>query len=482
MRLVAPLVTLIAMLFTFWVQLSSGLNPDVSWLLTVGERMLDGHQLYADIHELNPPMSALLYLPMVLLGRWLGLPPEPLVVGAILLLTLVCLRGAFILLRRAALLDDPDLWWIIGILVLTVFPGENFGEREHVAVILLLPLLAAAAAWQRGGVTGLGAEVLVGLAAGLVMTIKPHFALPILLVALYGAVSSRSWRPIFNMAHVVAGLVLIAYWLVVWLWFSSFFSEMLPMASAAYVGDRRPFVLLLLGLPTFPFWLMLAGLLLLYRREAMSPPKAQLLFASVGFFLVYLIQGKGFVYHLLPSYALSAMALAQCFIDRNGQGTRRPVLLGLAVVVLAFPSAMTLRGDGLRNEVLAVLRPLGPGLAIANFTAHLGVTSPLHRQLGATLVNAGPCLWVTLGAVRRTLATDDAEVHAQMAELQRRERTRLSEDLSANPPDIILAGADQYDWIAWAREDADLAALLDGYELMVTLGPDAAPLQVWQRL
>ncbi|MHA6297816.1 hypothetical protein [Devosia sp. CAU 1758] len=482
MRLAASLVTLFATLFTFWAQVSSGLNPDVSWLLTVGERMLDGQQLYTDIHELNPPMSALLYLPMVVLGRWLGLPPEPLVVGAILLLTLVCLRGASKILRRGDLLGDPGLWWIIGVMVMIVFPGVNFGEREHVALILMLPLLAVGAVRQQGGLPGIRAELLAGLAAGLVMTIKPHFALPILLVALYGAAWTRSWRPMFNPAHVVAGLVLIAYGLVVLVWFSSFFTEMLPVASAAYVGDRWPPALLVFGLPTLPFWLMLAGLLLLYRREVMSPPKAPLLVASIGFFLVYIIQGKGFVYHLLPGNALAAMVLAQCFIERNGQGARRQVLLVLAVVVLSFPGLMGLRGDPVRIEVMAALRPLGPGLAIANLTAHLSVASPLHRQLDATLVNAGPCLWITLGATRRSIATDDAGVQAQMRALEAWERARLGADLSANPPDIILAGADRFDWISWARQDADLAVLLDGYELMVTLGPEATPLEVWRRL
>jgi hypothetical protein len=34
------------------------LNTDVSWLLVVSERMLDGQHLYRDIIEINPPMAA----------------------------------------------------------------------------------------------------------------------------------------------------------------------------------------------------------------------------------------------------------------------------------------------------------------------------------------------------------------------------------------------------------------------------------------
>ena len=43
-------------------------DVDVGWLLTLGERMLDGQRPYIDFFEANPPMSILLYLPAVALG------------------------------------------------------------------------------------------------------------------------------------------------------------------------------------------------------------------------------------------------------------------------------------------------------------------------------------------------------------------------------------------------------------------------------
>ena len=52
------------------------LNTDVSWLLVVCERMLDGQHLYRDIVEINPPMAAFAYLPAVALARALGIDPR----------------------------------------------------------------------------------------------------------------------------------------------------------------------------------------------------------------------------------------------------------------------------------------------------------------------------------------------------------------------------------------------------------------------
>ncbi len=481
MRLAAWIVTAVIMVAAFWLQLANGLNADVSWLLTVGERMLDGQALYTDILELNPPMSALLYLPMVALGRWLGLAPEPLVVAAILLLTIAALWASLAILRREGLLPKRDRWWIIAIAALTVLPGDNFGEREHIAVVLLLPLLTVAALRQTGRTPSRMIDIAAGIAAGLAMTIKPHFALPILLVALAGAAAARSWRPVFNVGHVAAGLVLIAYWIGVWFWFPAFFEDMLPLASIAYMGDRMAWSFLLFGLPTLPFWLMLAGLMLVYRREAVAPVNLQMLVAAVGFFLAYLVQGKGFIYHLLPVYIFLTIVFALSFIALNGQGRRGPVFIAVALVIVAYPSLTLIRGDDIRNQALAALRQMGPGLTMANLSSHLGVTSPLHRQLEARLVNAGPCLWVTLGARRRMATSDDADLIAQMLELERMERDRLYADLHNAPPDVILTGADQFDWLAWARQDEDFAALLDGYEVMATIGPEDAKLRILRR-
>jgi hypothetical protein len=50
-------------------------NTDVSWLITVAEKVLDGGRLYVDIIETNPPASILLYLPFVALARGFAPPP-----------------------------------------------------------------------------------------------------------------------------------------------------------------------------------------------------------------------------------------------------------------------------------------------------------------------------------------------------------------------------------------------------------------------
>ncbi len=47
-------------------------NVDVSWLIVVSERLLDGERLTVDVMEVNPPFSVWLYMPFVVLERLAG--------------------------------------------------------------------------------------------------------------------------------------------------------------------------------------------------------------------------------------------------------------------------------------------------------------------------------------------------------------------------------------------------------------------------
>src|SRR5260221_13366111 len=79
---------LIALIFAVAIRLRQivPLNTDVSWLLTIGERVLDGQRLYVDIVEINPPMEVFAYLPGIAVARALGVDPKNVTDALILIL------------------------------------------------------------------------------------------------------------------------------------------------------------------------------------------------------------------------------------------------------------------------------------------------------------------------------------------------------------------------------------------------------------
>lgn len=61
------------------------------------------------------------------------------------------------------------------LLVLVTVTGRNFGQREHVMLVLTFPCLVAASLGLAGHAVPEGASFGVGILAGMGLSLKPHF-------------------------------------------------------------------------------------------------------------------------------------------------------------------------------------------------------------------------------------------------------------------------------------------------------------------
>ena len=118
-------------------------NVDVSWWLTLSERMLDGQRLYVDIFETNPPMAVSVYWLSVALARATGIRPEVMTDGLILVLIAASLALTWRILQHACWRGRASgralaVWAAV---LLGVLPMYDFGQREHLALIAMLPAL-----------------------------------------------------------------------------------------------------------------------------------------------------------------------------------------------------------------------------------------------------------------------------------------------------------------------------------------------------
>ncbi|WP_214474736.1 hypothetical protein [Mesorhizobium sp. dw_380] len=234
-------------------------NVDVSWLLTVGERVLNGERLYADIAEGNPPFSTWLYLPFLVMERLTGLAAEIWVsVGlAALAVASVCC-SARILARR----DEKTLKqyvWIIPaavFVVLFLFPPD-FGQREQIAVIALLPWLALLAARDRAADFRAGSvteRIGAGVGAGVFVMIKPPYSVLALAVpAMVIALQRRSLHPLLTTENVVGGTLTIVYLIALAFFMQPFFTDVLPLLRQVYLPMRLPVLGMLMLWPVTMF-------------------------------------------------------------------------------------------------------------------------------------------------------------------------------------------------------------------------------------
>ena len=448
---------------------------DVTWLIEVAERVLDGQRLYVDVIETNPPASVWLYLPAVFLSRLLHATPEAMVDAQ----TYLCAIGSLWFCARivgstrlAAHVNAP--WLLAGIAaILMILPHGVFGQKEHYVLMALLPLLAVQAARVFQAPLPWASAVLAGLSAGIGLAIKPHFALCLAPVMLAAAWPGGPWRSAWPQAlkqmlrieAVVAGTVVALYAaLVVWLQ-PEFFSTILPVMALVYVPVRLTWMQTI----THPAMLIWAGAMLALalsaRARLLVAPLSLLALASTGAMLAFLLQGKGYMYQAFPMLALvlAGGAFAVCDRHAEGQTPMRMLALGaLAVIAQASWAWSGIVWDS--RQLRAVLERIQPHPRLLAISSELSVGHPLVRQLGGTWLSRGPCLWNLRGGQERIEreVLDDATL-AQIRAYGRAERDMLLQDIRNGKPDIVLVQINVVDWGKWAAADAEIAAQLAAY-------------------
>jgi len=114
------------------------LTPEVAGTLSVSRRLLDGAHLYRDVIEYAPPLIFLLGLPIEAIAHVTGWPEWPLVIIAVIGLCAASLT----LVRRLLPFDGLGVTTLVGAVVMMLASAaREFGQPEHLVVILLLPFI-----------------------------------------------------------------------------------------------------------------------------------------------------------------------------------------------------------------------------------------------------------------------------------------------------------------------------------------------------
>jgi hypothetical protein len=443
---------------------------DVSWLITLSEKVLDGTRLYVDLIEVNPPASILLYLPAVALARWVGVAPEIVVNILVFFAVGASLWITSRILLRSRLLHGIDGWTLAAFaaFVLLIFPARTFAQREHIAVIVLLPALATYVVRAQGIFPGLAAIMMAGSGTGIAVSIKPHFALAIVLAAAAAAYHAKSWQLIFVPEHWIAGGIVALYSVSAVVFYPQFISDVLPLVQTVYVPIRLSWLTTFTSMPAV-FWLLSIFLLVGQKRGAILESRFSiLLMASCGFALAYVAQGKGWPYHSYPmqAFALLALALSFCEVEERApkegtiknSGMDKLALLATASITAAGFYWMTIAVDFTALAEMVRRSAIQP--KVLAISPDIGLGHPLVRQAGGKWVQRVGSLWIT-GYAEWLLRTEKSPAAA--ARLERyaaRDRAMLLEDIGRERPDIILL---DMNWEARTRSDPALSALLRAY-------------------
>ena len=319
--------------FGLWIQLRIYPNHDVAWVLWGAREMMHGAKYGVDIIEPNPPLAWYLSMPTDAIAEWLNVPlDQPFriavaLLGAIAAASLVWLRPPTMSVSGALIVAAVAE---VGIVVVV---GREFGQRDPLMMILVLPYLALAGRQLDGGpVPSAFARVAIGIVAGLGFALKPYFLAVPLLAELCLMTCGRRPRRLFRAENVSAAVVIAAYAAWILAFEQPYLRDVIPIVIPIYSAFHYPFLDVATPLALQILYVSAFVVLSFERKDGLGI----ILSASLcGFAISYLMQ-EGYDYHFMPVRTVALLLAARFMADVQCSRTVRWGALGIAAALMFF--------------------------------------------------------------------------------------------------------------------------------------------------
>jgi len=482
---------------------------DQLWLLLAAQRMGPHLNPYGPlVFESNPPLAIWLSAIVTGLARVLHLSLTITFKLSVILLAaaaaLVCAR----LLRRL----DPNISSVrlrfLGIVFLLVFgavPARDFGQRDHVLTLLILPYLLAAALDRANRRLSIPARLLITLAAALGLALKPHQALIALAVEV--TLLFRLKRRLRLLEPAVFLACAIAYLAAIQFLAPIYFTQIVPILRDTYWAfGSLPLPQLANEAPELTILGVLGVLLNAFLgRKLPENTLVQILgVAGIAGIFAYSLQGTGWYYQELPALSLLSFALVLQLLDLAAMSqisipkwlpipTAALTILALTLTTyfsdFRIVSSERFPANIQQSQPIpdpAFFRDLPPNSAVATLTTSVDDTVPPAFHYHLILAQRYPHLWMLPAILRNQSGPPPTHPipAARLAELDRLQHAFMVEDLTLWHPSLILVARCQDpavscqvledrhdDLLAWFLRDPAFAAIFGHYRFLRGSGP-----------
>jgi len=478
-------------------------SPDVSWLLYVAREMLHGARLGVDLLEVTPPMIFLPKLPVVWVAGFVGVGMWHAWIGAMVVLAFgtLFLIQRMLLPGRAAGESQNDFFVLATAFLLLLLPSVEFGQKEHLTAVLVLPYVVLAARRLARAPVSMWLAVVAGVMGGVAIGIKPHFVLLMMgiLVLEYWRLGGRlPW-----VEHLSVILVGVIYLILVAILIPGYYAY-----ARDYGGLYQTFLsrtaleIIVFGHGSLPGLIALGifAVLRQYVPQWRRPLADALAVGTAAFYLAAVLQGKGWYYHFLPSIILGSLLLGLLL----AAGARRlPTLhrvyhaLGAAVLIativaplpatmwrLLRPSSSVHDADPNFSRLVPVIRGAGAGATVAVLSSNIASAFPLVLQAGARWPLRFPSLWPLIALYADSLDWRHVTVpraYEARGPFEHSFVDDVIEDLESGNPALVLVlqpdvnaigwgGARHFDYLEYFSTDPEFKQFFEGYTSIGSAG------------
>ncbi len=401
---------------TVLLSLLPATGHDQMWCLYVAQHLLQGAKLYGPhLLESNPPLIMWILLLPSGAARILHLPLaftfKLFVMATAAAVGLTSLH----LLRQFRPVPSKARLWALGFAFVSIFgvvPARDFGQRDHLLVLLFLPYVLAATldaeSPDRSRVP-LWLKIAIGIIAGLGISLKPHHLLGPVAIEMFLWLKRRDALPRPEPLALIATCA--AYLAAIRLLTPEYLTSILPILRDTYwaIGHLTLPQLIGASIELHILAAVVISLSLVLGWRKLSLFNQFLIIAGFASTLAYYLQGTGWYYQQIPALSFFSFALCLELLDLAERPSRAKLpawtpraaaaLAILAVGLTAYFSGYTLARpfsfpSGLSDTPdPAFFQGLPAGTPVAILTTEVDASVPLIFTRGFLWAQRENNLW-----------------------------------------------------------------------------------------
>ena len=423
----------------FSIQIHTSITADTLWLCDAAGRLLSGQNMADAYYDPHPPLSVLLYVLPVLASMTGLIPVYHAVFGYVLLILAGSAWLTYRILKSVPGIDHTTVMTATVALVManTILPSISFTERDQILGILLLPFVLAQIGITKKWPMPRLLKHIALCAGALIILVKPHHGLLPTLILLHRMIRQRRISVWKDADFLYLSGAVLTYTVILFIYFSDYLHIILPDVINLYIAAPSKFTIIR---SVYYGMLCTAGLLLAIVLNNKSWISYFLFTAALVSLIPYIVQMRGYTYHLLPAVTFfwcGVAVLSKETLQKFMAPHLSMVLVTFVMTAVAF-SASTVRVYFPTHEKYQEL-PLAKFLESCEapcpvfvLNDHIEITHQTALYSHKPWASRFPSFWFMPGIM--SSSPDDVEKYRE------KYGQMIAEDLARYQPKILLIG------------------------------------------
>jgi hypothetical protein len=453
------------------------ISHDVSWHILIAKRLFQGGTYTNDLMDISPPAIMYSKMPIIWLMETMSLSMPLALRIYMFLLSSVSLLLCWKVMN--VIYDKGGFFYEALIITLSFtflcLPLYELGQRDNMVLVLTMPWFFAYQAYIRDKTLSLSLRTIIAISAGIGFLIHMPYFLIYLGFEGYSFYKKRKIRVLENSIIL---LLALTYVFTIIFFTPDYVTFILPLVSWIYIHMyNQSWTTMLLSQTAIGAYLAL--FIFVINKKYKPQDSLSTLFACLLalFCIDYILSGKLWYYHMLPTLALTLLLLTSLLNDAIQN--KKIILTYIITVAFLIPLAQfytaanisltNFQPDSQRSQLINFVQKNNKGKSIYLFSQYMWphlVIPYLNLNIASRMAPS----WLTLGIINKRESTLDAAERQKLRDITAMQFKIISEDLLKYKPAMIMVENSSANFIKFFQQDPHFRAIWMNYHYLKESG------------